>query len=123
MTPRPISLHPVVQWLVHGARNAPLSQEVLTELCQRLVAAGLPLWRVTVFVRTLHPEIVGRRFVWHPETGTVVTDGSFELLERQSFLDSPMVHVSNTGEALRGRLAGQDGGMDSPGRHALAQRA
>src|SRR6516162_9751172 len=82
--PPSLSVHSVVQWLVHGTRNAPLSQEVLTELCERLTAAGLPLWRVTVFVRTLHPEIVGRRFVWHPETGTVVTDGSFELLERRS---------------------------------------
>ena len=102
MKPPSLLVQSVVQWLVHGARNAPLSQEVLTELCERLTAAGLPLWRVTVFVRTLHPEIVGRRFVWHPETGTVVTDGSFELLERQSFLDSPMVHVSNTGKSFGG---------------------
>jgi len=115
------SVQSVVQWLVHGARNAPLSQEVLTELCERLNAAGLPLWRVTVFVRTLHPEIVGRRFVWHPETGTVVTDGSFELLERRTFLDSPMVHVSNTGEALRRRLADQDCVMDYPVLHDLRE--
>jgi len=113
------SIQSVVQWLVHGARNAPISQEVLTELCERLGAAGLPLWRVTVFVRTLHPEIVGRRFVWHPETGTVVTDGSFELLERRSFLDSPMVHVSNTGEAFRRRLADPDCVMDYPVLHDL----
>jgi len=116
-----LSVQSVVQWLVHGARNAPLSQEVLTELCERLNAAGLPLWRVTVFVRTLHPEIVGRRFVWHPEVGTVVTDGSFELLERRTFLDSPMVHVSNTGEALRRRLADQDCVMDYPVLHDLRE--
>jgi adenylate cyclase len=106
------SVQSVVQWLVHGARNAPLSHEVLTELCQRLTAAGLPLWRVMVFVRTLHPEIVGRRFVWHPDTGTVVTDGAFELLERRSFLESPMVHVSKTGESFRRRLADPDCVMD-----------
>jgi adenylate cyclase len=117
--PPSLSVQSVVQWLVHGARNAPLSQEVLTELCERLTAAGLPLWRVTVFVRTLHPEIVGRRFVWHPETGTVVTDGSFELLERRSFLDSPMVHVSNTGESFRRRLADPDCVMDYPVLHDL----
>jgi adenylate cyclase len=117
--PPALSVQPVVQWLVHGARNAALSQEVLTELCQRLTAAGLPLWRVTVFVRTLHPEIVGRRFVWHPETGTEVTDGSFELLERRSFLESPMMHVSNTGEALRRRLADPDCVIDYPVLHDL----
>src|SRR5579862_2134881 len=96
-----------------------MSQEVLTELCQRLTAAGLPLWRVTVFVRTLHPQIVGRRFMWHPETGTEVTDGSFELLERRSFLESPMMHVSNTGEALRRRLADPDCVIDYPVLHDL----
>ena len=105
-------MQPIVHWLVHGARNAPLSQEVLTELCQRLVAIGLPLWRVMVFVRTLHPEIVGRRFVWHPDTGTVVTDGSFELLERRSFIESPLMHVAKTGEAFRRRLADPDCIMD-----------
>jgi adenylate cyclase len=114
-----LSVQSAVQWLVHGARNAPLSQEVLTELCERLTAAGLPLWRVTVFVRTLHPEIVGRRFVWHPETGTVVTDGSFELLERRIFLDSPMAHVNATGEAFRRRLADADCVMDYPVLHDL----
>ena len=119
MKPPTVSVQPIVQWLVHGARNAPLSQEVLTELCQRLTAAGVPLWRVTVFVRTLHPEIVGRRFTWHPETGTEVVDGSFELLERRSFLESPMMHVSNTGEALRRRLADPDCEMDYPVLHDL----
>ena len=108
----PLSVQSVVEWLVHGARNAALSQEVLTELCQRLTAAGLPLWRVMVFVRTLHPEIVGRRFVWHPDSGTVVTDGSFDLLERDSFINSPMVHVSKTGESFRRRLADPDCVMD-----------
>jgi adenylate cyclase len=112
MKPPSPAVQSVVDWLVHGARNAPLSQEVLTELCQRLVAAGVPLYRVSVFVRTLHPEIVGRRFVWHPDTGTEVTDGAFELLERQSFLNSPMVHVSRTGEAFRRRLADPDCLMD-----------
>jgi adenylate cyclase len=119
MKPPALSIQPIVQWLVHGARNAALSQEVLTELCQRLTAAGLPLWRVMVFVRTLHPQIVGRRFVWHPDTGTEVSDGAFELLERRSFLESPMVYVSKTGEALRRRLADPDCVMDYPVLHDL----
>jgi adenylate cyclase len=117
--PPSLSSQPIVDWLVHGARNAPLSHEVLTELCERLCAAGLPLWRVMVFVRTLHPEIVGRRFVWHPETGTEVTDGSFELLERRSFIESPMMHVAKTGESFRRRLADPDCVMDYPILHDL----
>jgi adenylate cyclase len=104
----------VVDWLIDGARSAPLAQEVLTAICERLSAAGLPLWRVAVFVRTLHPEVVGRRFVWNPNTGTVVTDGSFELLERDVFRNSPMAQVSRTGEAFRRRIADPDCVMDYP---------
>ena len=109
----------VVDWLIDGARSAPLAQEVLTELCERLTAVGLPLWRAMVFVRTLHPEVVGRRFIWRPDTGTVITDGGFELLERDVFRNSPMVHVSETGNALRRRIADPDCPMDFPVLHDL----
>ncbi|MGC1777008.1 MAG: adenylate/guanylate cyclase domain-containing protein [Xanthobacteraceae bacterium] len=108
------SAQSVVDWLIDGARSAPLSQEVLTELCERLTACGLPLWRANVFVRTLHPEVIGRRFMWRPGIGTEITDGSFELLERDVFRNSPMVYVSRTGAALRRRLADPDCPMDFP---------
>src|ERR1700687_3233275 len=91
----------VVDWLMDGARSTPLAQEVLSEICRRLTACGLPLWRAVVFVRTLHPQIVGRRFVWRPDTGTVVTDGSFDLLDRDVFRNSPMTHVAANGRAFR----------------------
>ena len=104
----------IVGWLIDGARTAPLAQEVLTELCERLTAAGLPLWRVVVFVRTLHPEVVGRRFVWRPDTGTVVTEGKYELLERDVFRNSPMAHVAKTASALRRHLADPACVMDFP---------
>jgi len=35
----------VAEWLVDGARSATLPQEVLSQLCDRLVACGIPLWR------------------------------------------------------------------------------
>src|SRR5580692_7296142 len=109
----------VVDWLMDGARSTPLAQEVLSEICRRLTACGLPLWRAVVFVRTLHPQIVGRRFVWRPDTGTVVTDGAFDLLERDVFRNSPMTHVAATGEAFRRRLADPDCPLDYPILHDL----
>ena len=112
MKTQQLSAQSVVAWLIDGARLAPLAQDVLTELCERLTASGLPLWRVVVFVRTLHPQVVGRRFVWRPDTGTEVSDGSFELLERDIFRNSPMAYVATTGEALRRKLADPDCPMD-----------
>src|ERR1700676_2409379 len=119
--PETLGIKSVVDWLIDGARSAPLAQDVLTELCERLSAGGLPLWRAMVFVRTLHPQVVGRRFAWRPDTGTVVAEGLFELLERQSFRNSPVAEVSNTGVTLRRRLADADCPMDYPILHDLRE--
>ena len=53
----------VAEWLVDGARSAPEAGHVLAELCHRLLACGVPVWRAAVLVRTLHPDVVGRRFL------------------------------------------------------------
>src|SRR5215510_16289786 len=79
----------VVAWLVDGARSAPSPQQVLEEMSVRLCDCGIPLWRVEVFVRTLHPEVVGRRFHWQQGDEVSVLTTTFDVpLERsQSFID------------------------------------
>jgi len=104
----------VIDWLVDGARSAPLPQEVLTELCERLTAAGLPLWRVVVFVRTLHPQVVGRRFVWRPDTGTEIAEAAFELLDREVFRNSPMAQINSSDTLVRRHLADPGCPIDYP---------
>jgi adenylate cyclase len=84
-----------------------------------LIGCGLPLWRAFVFVRTLHPQIVGRRFVWRQDTGTVITEGTFDLLDRDVFRNSPMTHVASTGATFRRRLADADCPLDYPILHDL----
>src|SRR5262249_51017685 len=79
--------------------------QVLAELCERLVACGIPLWRVAVFVRTLHPNVMGRRFLWRPDAEVEVTEAPFELLETDLFRDSPIARVYRTGITIRRKLA------------------
>ena len=47
----------LMDWLIGGVRSETDPKLVMAECCERLVAAGLPLWRTGVFIRTLHPEI------------------------------------------------------------------
>jgi adenylate cyclase len=42
------SIRAIADWLIDGARSAPVPQEVLAQLCGRLVACGIPLWRVAL---------------------------------------------------------------------------
>lgn len=97
-------LHQITDWLIDGARSVVNSPRLLAEVCERLVEAGLPLWRVGIFVRTLHPDIVGRNFIWRPgaevEFGTV----DFKILDSPDFHASPLFIVFQQGLEVRARL-------------------
>src|SRR5258707_14812878 len=94
----------IAEWLVGGARSAATPDQVLAELCARLVGAGVPLWRAGVFVRTLHPQVMGRRFVWRQGAGVEVMELSYDLLDASEFDDGLAARVCNTGAAIRVRL-------------------
>jgi adenylate cyclase len=102
----------IVAWLIDGARSASRSEDVLAELCNRLVAASLPLWRVAVYVNTIHPEIMARRFVWRPGGEADVAEAPFAMLTDDNYLRSPIVRIRKTGETIRRRLADPDCPMD-----------
>ena len=104
----------VVDWLIDGARSAPQPQQVLAELCDRLVACGIPLWRVAVFVRTLHPNVMGRRFIWRPGAEVETSEAPFELLETAEFRDNPIARVYETSRAIRRKLTDPDYVVDFP---------
>ena len=108
------NIRAIVDWLIDGARSAPLPQEVLAQLSERLVACGIPLWRVAVFVRTLHPQVMGRRFIWRPGTEVEISEAPFELLESADFLENPIAQVYATGRALRRKLGDPDCAVDFP---------
>jgi adenylate cyclase len=94
----------IVDWLTDGARDTPRPEAIMAGLCERIVQCGIPLWRAALFVRTLHPEVLGRRFIWQPGTGVTVTEGPFELLESAQFQNSPFVAVIDSGKTIRLRL-------------------
>jgi adenylate cyclase len=103
-----LALQRLTEWLVDGARSAPSPPQMMTEACERLVAAGLPLWRVGIFVRTLHPDIVGRNFVWRPGAEVVVGSANYDVLDSPEFLSSPLALVFGERCEIRARLDGPD---------------
>lgn len=104
----------VAKWLIDGARSALAPGQMLAELSERLIGCGIPLWRVAVFVRTLHPQVMGRRFLWRPDTGVSVAEAGHEAAEDEEYQTSPVVEVYRTGAALRRRLADAACPIDFP---------
>jgi adenylate cyclase len=104
-----LDLRKLTDWLIDGARSAPSPPQMMAETCERLVAAGLPLWRVGIFVRTLHPDIVGRNFIWRPGAEVVVGSANYEMLDSTEFRNSPLAIVFGEGREVRALLDGPEG--------------
>ena len=99
----------VVNWLTDGARSGARSEDVLGELCGRLLECGIPLWRVAVFVTTLHPDVMGRRFLWQAETGVTTSEALYAVMETEDYRQSPFATVYAARVPLRRRFADGDG--------------
>jgi adenylate cyclase len=99
-----LDLQKITDWLIDGARSAPSPPKLMAETCERLVAAGLPLWRVGVFVRTLHPDILGVNFIWKPDAEVTFGTATFDKLDSPEFRNSPLAIVFGEGREVRHRI-------------------
>ncbi len=97
-------LQKVTDWLIDGARSATGPPQLMADTCERLVQAGLPLWRVGVFVRTLHPDIFGVGFFWRPGAEVVVNPVDFDIQDSPEYKNSPLVLLYESGQEVRYRL-------------------
>ncbi len=85
------------------------------EMCRRIVAAGIPIWRAFCTATTLHPEISGTAYVWRrnqPGAQRITATHAFQQSEEMA--TSPIAVVRKSGRSLRRRLHDPDCPMDYP---------
>ncbi len=105
----------VRQWLLTEAVNAGDHLQLLDELCWLIVAAGIPLARGTLHIRTLHPQFLGVTARWRPaarETEELLVVHG--VRETDYYRGSPMRPVFEEGKPVRRRLTGPDAQLDFP---------
>ena len=109
--------HELVRWILTEGRIAAIGEDPAQEtgrparfinaLCRRLVSAGVPLSRVTVYAATLHPEVSGFGWRWWRDGRLIeevrIAQGT-EL--SQEFRQSPVRSTIEQGATLRCRLDG-----------------
>lgn len=89
-------------WLVDGAPGAPTPMGVLARIGTDLVQGGVPLERMTAFVRTLHPSVMGRRFLWEPGMAEVASaEESWAFLSSEQFKQSVVAQVFEHAQVRR----------------------
>jgi adenylate cyclase len=73
-------------------------------LVARLVASGLPLWRVSYALMTMHPEVLWRTVQWRAAGGVTVRDQPHARLDDPFYTKSAVAVVRRTGAPVRVRL-------------------
>jgi adenylate cyclase len=106
----PSQVAAVIDWIVDGARSATQPQDIVRQLCERLLDCGLPLLRAGVFVRTLHPIVAGRGYIWQRGVAAIQRiDAVYDDLQSDQYLRNPLYPVFNGSGEIRRRLSAIEG--------------
>lgn len=92
------------RWLVDVPHVDDGGPAFMRDLVERLVSLGLPLWRVSYALMTMHPEILWRSVQWHEGQGVTVVDREHARLDAPFYRESPIAVVRAGTAPVRVRL-------------------
>ncbi len=101
----------------------PSLEDMTDGLAVRLAEAGLPLWRLRISIRTLHPLIAAISATWERDGGLVATPRAPHGIEnRATYIGSPLAQMAETGQPFRRRLSDALSQTDHQVLHELKAR-
>ena len=111
---------PVSDWLTGEARMVGGPRAQLEGFCRHLLAAGLPLFRASFNLQTLHPQLRAQSFVWDHATNTAKAfDHNRAVDHSPGYLNSPVAAIHHGAGGVRCRLDADPPQLDYPLMHEL----
>lgn len=104
------NIEPLFEWLLDGAPGLTTSVEIADRIGHDLLAAGIPLDRLGVFVTTLHPNVVGRAFIWERGAPTRMAPLQKSMQSTQAYIQSPLYACITSGVEYRWKKGMPDNG-------------
>jgi adenylate cyclase len=95
----------ITLWLANEAPHDTV-QGLFAGFCQKIVRSGIPIWRASLGLEVLHPEVSGWQHVWTDESLSERTSDRATASTSESYLNSPTRVVDETGQPFRHRLEG-----------------
>jgi adenylate cyclase len=93
----------IARWITTDARHETV-EALFPTFCRELVRRGFPVWRGSLALEVLHPEVSGWLHVWADETVTIRESDRATASTSSSYLNSPTKIVDDTNETFRRRL-------------------
>ncbi len=112
----PWCANPLVEWLLTEGWNLPEPLLLVERLGTRLVQAGIPVWRIRVTIRTLHPQVAGIVYTWRGNRERAeIFEVSHDILQTAQYLRSPLAAIfKDRAGGIRRRLDIADPRLDYP---------
>src|ERR687893_958224 len=93
----------LARWLADEAPHDTV-QGLFAGFCQEVVRSGAPVWRVSLGLEVLHPEVSGWQHVWTNEELATRESDRATAATSPSYLNSPTRVVDETERPFRRRL-------------------
>lgn len=107
--------NPLVDWLLRDAWLSKSSQDLVARFSDTMIAAGFPVWRLRLLVRTMNPLLFALVYTWQRDSDDVtVLELSHENLQGDKYRNSPFALVIKGEGGVRRRLEGPDAQLDFP---------
>ena len=97
----------IADWVIAEGLRGSDEAQLLAGMCERMVAAGLPIMRANIGQRTLHPTVAGSDFEWWRDMGGPRQDDwhRYGTMSRGDMGRFPFFHMHSNGlQRLRVRL-------------------
>jgi adenylate cyclase len=100
-----IHTNPLLGWLLNEAPLITSSKELTESFARELQTVGIPIWRMSVIIRTLHPQVMAEALRWWAKRPDVeVRRVSYTDLQSPQFLNSPLIPIFEGAGGIRRRL-------------------
>ena len=98
----PSNLNVFTDWLLSNAWNASSVRELVVQLGECLFAAGVPVWRLQLLIRTLHPQLFATGYTWWRDSGEIETfTAAHDVLETREHKESPYAAIMDGAGGVR----------------------
>ncbi len=111
----PIRRRRILDWLVNETRGERFIDNILMAMCEKLLAAGVPVTRSSLHFRTNHPQWIGARILWAEGMKEAkINTFAYGVENTPQYLNSPVNEIHNGANEVRKNLEDLWEGDDNP---------
>ena len=97
-------LAPVAEWLAREGRLVATPAAFMARVMEKVVAAGIPLWRVYIGLQLVHPQLQAMGYMWQRGEKVQEVARAYGIQFTPAYIGSPLQEVREQGRPVRYRM-------------------